>query len=162
MFVSWFLQSELTPPCPANLQANHKPVPLHTEMDFQPITGALIWELNLRMAVIGWCHQRCPEEVSHCRYGVWHISFKINQSMCAWFQKLYASQRQLIKACGQAMRGQGYYQPFWCVLLSMNHSPVCLQKQVDGFNASYWPSQRLGRLCLNTSWSKLVSDQQCY
>jgi hypothetical protein len=42
------------------------------KLDYRPITRALVLQLNVRAAVIGWCHLSCPEEVSHCK--IWSLA----------------------------------------------------------------------------------------
>jgi hypothetical protein len=49
------------------------------KLDFQPITRALVWELNVRAAVTGWCHLTCPEEGSHCK--IWSLAPLL---LCPW------------------------------------------------------------------------------
>jgi hypothetical protein len=59
------------------------------KLDFLAITRALIWELSVRAAVIGWCHLRCPEEVSHCK--IWSLAPSLLLYPCAHDISLFFS-----------------------------------------------------------------------
>jgi hypothetical protein len=48
---------------------------------FQPLTRALVLELNARVIAIGWCPVKRPEEVSHCN--IWSLAPSLLLYPCA-------------------------------------------------------------------------------
>jgi hypothetical protein len=90
------------------------------KLDYRPITRALVLQLNVRAAVIGWCHLSCPEEVS-----VEFVCFTPHEHLNGLFRGIVLSRRS---EPSQGMDYQVWHLLSYSIHVDMISKTLCFSR----------------------------------